>query len=666
MGQKTLLLGVSLLLVLVALPAIGQQADTPPDTRRDEREVNLQFQVGFNALTDGNLPKARRRFERAVASDTAIPRAYYWLGKTYFYQGFNDSAVRILQRAETFPEVRDIAEREIKIHRLRYRSDTFSFHHEWNYVGLIEGNKHDESRNINPSALEGDPSGGWFSSSYREGKILKYSEEGRVLRTWGGFKTPTDIQYRPGLGLLVAELEPGRVSLLTDTGSRRTFTTTELVAPTQLFISDSSLYVVESGEQRIVQLTPGGDTAGVVWDAPSNVSLTDVSVGPEGNFWVLDDQEYQFHVVSPAGVVLETHSWNRNLDLRKIWWRRGQLMAVGTGGIVSLKTDDFQARPLSAQGDTLPGADVSDVHFTGDRMIISSFESSELLIYRPPNVPDPDLLVDQRRFDFSDFPVVRGNLILEDPLRSHRFEHLRDKNLGIDVNGYDILPSVLRHTKKTYGNDWILLVDNRISNLRAWEEVRPFLEKIVNRSPDGTKGSLWTVTGSSVIAQSFTSYPTVIENALNQVKFYSTPDGDRGDTLLARRLNQAFRTLFARRSSGGIIVLTRNAEETASGLRRIANRAMNNSTPVFVINPSARSLSEDNVIARTPAMYHQNFGNLNVRRLWERYRSYQNHHYTVIYRSNLRYQASSLWRNFEFSFHYFDRVYRYQGGFLIP
>lgn len=662
MGKKTFFLTSVLVFFLLALPVVAQQEDTPVE----DQEVNLQFQVGFNALTNGNLIEATNRFQRAVASDTEIPRAYYWLGKTYFYRGYNDSAVRVLNFADTFPEVRNLARRELARHRRRYAPDTFTFRTEWNYVGLIEGMRHDETRNINPSSLEGDPHGGWYSASYKLGKVLKYSEEGRVLESWRGFGSPTDLKYVPGQGLFVSDLQNNRVSVISDTGDRRTLIAGAVETPTKLLSIDSSLYLVDSAEQRIVQLTLNGDTAGVVWRAPPNVTMVDVTVGPDGNFWILDDQGYRLHVISRDGVKTASHPWNRNLDLGKIWWRRGTLLGGGEQGIVTLDPRTFEATSLSAGGDTLPGGGVSDVHLSGDRLIISSFESSELLIYRPPSVPEPDMLVDQRRFDFSDFPIVRGNVIVQDPLRSHRFEHLGDRNLEINVNGLDILPSILRHTRSTYGNDWIILVDNRISEIRAWEEIRPYMETLIDRSPEGTRGSLWTVAGPSVVEQPFTDLSTKLKNTLNQLDFYPVSQSTQSDTMLPRRIHQAFNTLFSRRSSGGIIVLSRNLDRATNGFRRVMNRAMNNSTPVFFVNPSAQEFQQEALIDGSAGVFYQHFGDLNVGRLWNRYRSFQNHHYTIVYRSNLRYQASSLWRDFELGFHYFDRVFRYHGGFLIP
>ncbi|MFB6345340.1 MAG: hypothetical protein ABEK50_06165 [bacterium] len=665
MGQKTFVLSLLLALALVAGPAGAQQADTPTASEQTgEQEVDFQFQLGFNALTKGNLDEAVRHLKNSVEQDTPVPKAYHWLGKTYFYQGYNDSAVAILQKAETFPSVRERVQTELNAHDLLYRADTFSFHNDWSYIGLIKGEEPGKNRNINPSAIEGDPYGGWYSSSYSSGRVLKYSEEGKVLRTWDGFESPTDLEYVDNQ-LLVAEMAEDRVSVLTDTGSRQDFLTEGVEAPSQLLSIDETVFVVDSTDQAIIQMTENGDTAGVVWEAPVNVSVSDISVGPDGNFWVLDDHNYSFHVISPGGLKLTEHSWNRNLALRKIWWRRGTLISVGKSGVLSLDPDDFSATALSARGDTLPGADVSDIHLSGDRLIISSFESSQLLLYRPPEVEEPDLLVDQRRFDFADFPVIRANLVLRDPLHSERFEHLDDKNFGLSVNNLDILPSFLRHTRRTYGNDWILLIDNRISRMRAWEEVEPFLERLINRAPAGTRGSLWSVKDEEVVKQSFTEYPVELTNSLNRLNFYSGKSVTTGDTLLARRLHQAFNILFSRRSSGGIIVVSRRLPESSPALERVYNRAINNSVPVAFVNPSINPPPSKILHQRAYPLRYQNFGQLSVQDIWKHYKNYQNRHYTAIYRSNLRFQPSSLWRNVEFRFHYFDRVHRYRGGFLI-
>jgi hypothetical protein len=369
-------------------------------------------------------------------------------------------------------------------------------------------------------------------------------------------------------------------------------------------------------------------------------------------------------VVNRWGRRLETHSYDRNLDLRKLWWSKNKLLSVSSSGILSLDRKSFSATYLSAQGETLPGSGVSDVLFSGDRMVLSVFPSSQLLIYRPLDIPSPDIVMKERRMDFSDFPIVRMNVLVEDPLQTDRFEHLSDQDLGISVDNQDILPSLLRHTGDVYGRNWIILVDNRIPNNRVWEEIRPFLESVIDSSPEESEGGVWRTVGENPIAQNFTAYETLLNNSLNRLSLYGTAPSENSRSL-ATALNQAYNALFSLRGPGGIILVSRHLRN-ASGLRRIANRSMNSHYPLVVVNPSSGSLPDSHPFEVTDTIKTMNFKNLNKNKIWTTYRNALRHHYTAIYRSNLRFQPSSLWQEFQLRIYYFDRTGRHNSGFLFP
>jgi hypothetical protein len=296
-------------------------------------------------------------------------------------------------------------------------------------------------------------------------------------------------------------------------------------------------------------------------------------------------------------------------------------------------------------------------------MVLSAFEASQLLIYRPPNVRTPDLIVRERRMDFEDFPIVRLNVLLNDPLRSQRFKNLGDRDFGVSVNNLDMMPSLLRPAGDVYGRSWIMVVDNRLARERIWEETRPFLEDLVGKSPDGSRGSLWKVRGEEVVAQGFTDFETLVKNELNRLNFYG-PNGSTRSP--ADVLHRAYDTLFSLRKPGGVIFFSNHVNENPEALESIANRSVNNGYPLAVINPSSSNLPGTHPFVGPPTVDVFNFDDLEAEKVWSLYREALAHHYTAIYRSNLRYQPSSLWRNYELQFYYFDRVGRHQSGFLFP
>lgn len=660
--QNRLLIPFLLLVALVAVQPLEAQDESDTEPSVDE-DIPLQFQVGYNAYNRGELGEALNRLRRATYSDTSDPRARYWLGKTLFERGRNDSAVRVLRNADTGSRLENWFRRELTYHRLRNDSPTYSFRTDWSYVGLIDGTRYDRKRHVTPAGLASSPDGGWYSVSYEQGRLTRYSEEGKILSVRSGLETPSDVMVHPKLGVLVSELETDRVRRLNGSDTFETFASEGLEAPARLLRIDRSLFVFNSSARSILQFTETGDTVGTVWEAPARVDAVDVAVGPENRFWVLDDASNQLLVVDRTGRRVEQHSYDRNLDLSNLWWRRGNLLAVGRSGIMTLGSPDYTPVHLSAQGDTLPGGDVSDVLFSGDRMVVSAFESSQMLIYRPPEVRDPDLLVRERRMDFGDFPVVRMNVQLNDPLRSQRFKELDDKNFGIEVENLEMVPSLLRPAGDVYGRSWIVVVDNRLSNERIWEEVRPFLEDVITEAPDDSRGSLWKVRGENVVAQGFTDFNTLLENELNRLNFYDPFGSDRS---LGNVLHRAYDTLFSLRDPGGVILFSNHLERSPGTLEDVANRSVNTGYPLAVIDPSASELPESHPFVGPPTVDVLNFDDLETKNVWSPYRNALKHHYTAIYRSNLRYQPSSLWRGYELQFYYFDRVARHTSGFLFP
>lgn len=226
-----------------------------------------------------------------------------------------------------------------------------------------------------------------------------------------------------------------------------------------------------------------------------------------------------------------------------------------------------------------------------------------------------------------------------------------------------MMPSLLRPAGDVYGRSWILVVDNRIARERIWEELRPFLEDVVGQSPEGSRGSLWKVRGENVVAQGSTDFETLVENELHRLNFFDFDESSQG---LADVLHRAYDTLFSFRKPGGVILFNNHLEDDSDGLGPIANRSMNSGYPLALISPSSEDLPSTHPFVGPPTVNVLNYDELDTENVWDPYRDALGHHYTAIYRSNLRYQPSSLWRNYELQFYYFDRVGRHQSGFLFP
>lgn len=659
MDPKNYVLLTLLLCCVLAPPARAQ--GTPSE--RSGQDPTVDFQFGYQAYQEGDLNEARTRLELVHRSDTDYPRASYWLAKTYYALGYNDSAARIWRANDTGLEHADWFRRELTNHRLRYDSPPSGVPRRWEYVGLIRGDRYDEGRNLNPTALERAPGGGWFSASYRLGKVLHYSEEGRVLAAWEGLSNPADLLHVPRFGLLAAEPAEGRISRLTDTGFVPLVREAELF-PEHLMRVNGRLFFYDRARGEIVQFSRAGDTVAVVWSRSPGSRVEDVAVGPGGRFWVLDGGKHRMTVIGLRDERPRTLPWDRNLRLRRLWWRRGRLLATGSPGLLMLDPDTAEPTFLEAEGDTLAGHDLMDLLVRGDRMILSSFEASELLIYRSGEERLRDLLVQERRTQFEDFPILRMNLLLDDTWRSDQFRHLTDRNLRVRIENQEVLPSYLRHAGDVYARNWILLVDNRFREPGRWDEIRPYLQRVLEAAPLNSRGSLWSVSGERVVLEPFTEQHLLLQNALERVDLHPA-DETSPDTILPARVHGALDVGFGQRGPLGILLVTTHSMREHAGWTRVANRLRNNGIPLVTINPTVRDRPGDHPLA-PPVSQYQNLGSLDEHALWTFYRERLRRHYTALYRSPLSFQPSSEWRRCELVFQVLGSVQRHDCGYLLP
>ncbi len=677
MGSKSLKLSFLVVIVVViatfavSTPLWAQTADTSPEAPDTPPlrggDTSTQFQFGYNAYhRDGDLETARRRFEAALQSDTSYMRARFWLGKVYYALGYNDSAVKTWRPGKMLTGAKQKwFSRVLNLHQLSYNPPQISDLKNWNFVSGIKGKVLGKNRNVNPIALTNNPGGGFYTASFRMNKVLYYSEEGKLLNQWYNFEKPAALSYLSGKGLLVAEFGGDRIRLITDTGAVVPFARAGVNAPYELFTQNQQVYVFNDGSDEIYQLTSRGDTLGRVWKPPPLVRIDDLALSPAGKFWLLDLNNNRIIIVNTAGKRLREIEVDPGLGIRKLWWRQGELFAGGENGFMKY-TPGEKPLYLRDRGEIIPGEDISDCLFSGDRLIISRFKDSNILIYRPQKTAAPDILVQSRRTQFEDYPVIRMNLLLRDPLRSSRFQHLSDNNLGIKVEGFEALPSYLRKTRSYYTPGWIILVDNCFKSRERWDEIRPFIEKLITRAPDDTEGTIWKVySENNFVVAPMTGSKIKLRNRLNSMHPYKK--GKKFDPVQLRNyLHRTVNGAFRRRGPTGIIVVSTRIDNEGSQFNRLARRLRNNGLPLTIINPSISKMSSSSPLLSHGNTLYMNFSNLSTGQVWQNYNRTLQHHYTTVYRSPLNALESGAWRKFEYSFHYLDVIYRFSGGYLLP
>ncbi|MFP4686990.1 MAG: hypothetical protein ACLFN5_02650, partial [bacterium] len=370
------------------------------------------------------------------------------------------------------------------------------------------------------------------------------------------------------------------------------------------------------------------------------------------------------HVVDKYGEVEEEISFDARLDVSALWFQEDNLILATAAGLVVYDTETGQQQPLYEEGDAIPADDLSDIAFYGDRMVLSLFEESSLLIYRQPEAPDPDILIQDRRTRFQNYPMISQNLIITDPLGSGRYRDLSDRSLGIEVENMTALPSLLRHSSEVYDPGWIMIIDNRLDSERTWRELQLFLEELITDAPKKSIGTIWQVEGKNVV-RSYTSNRATLRNSLQSVYPVASPV-DAEDTEVLYLLDQAFNNDFSRRGPTGIIIVSQNLPENGPELQRLAYRSRNNFVPVVLINPTIETLSPTHPFSRDGEFVYINYDNMNSEAVWDFYNDHLDHHYTAIFRSPIAMLQSGEWHTYEFVFHYLTDKFRFESGYLLP
>ncbi len=634
----------------------------------DPGDTETQFTFGYLAYhEDGNLLVALDRLERALAGDAGYDEARYWLGKTYYALGKNEKAIETweggLNRSR---DNRDLFQKALNSHQLNYEPPRPVPGEEWRLVSRIRGTDPGRKQNLNPVALAPREAGGFFSASYKLGRIFLYSEEGEQLNRWRGFQRPIDLTPLEGRGVIVTEFGGDRLTLIGRDGQPEIFADTRLEAPMRSFAADGSIYVYNDGGRELVRFSRRGDFIETVWEAPPLFDVQDVAYSPEDEFWVLDLEEERIVILDRRGNETETLSLDPELGVRHLFWREGKLFAAGGPRLFKFD-DNMEPVYLRSNNELMTGSDVSDILFSGDRLILSLFENSLLPIYRQPNPPEPDVLFQDRRINFTAYPVVRMNFLIRDPLLSSRFRHLQDKNFGISIEDRKALPSLLRSTRDQYSPSWVIIIDDAFRSQTQWEEIQQFLLEVVSVSPADSRGSIWSVHNFPRPAiQARTRHRTLLRNEIARLHPYR--QSVSADTVFEETLHRALDYGFRRRGSLGVIVVSPRLSDYSESeeMQRLANRLRNNAVPLALINPTVESLPEDFSLTNVGKAKHMNLYELSYNDLWAQYNRVLRSHYTGIFRSPIDVIRPGAWRNYELSLHYMNSVVRFSNGYLLP
>jgi DNA-binding beta-propeller fold protein YncE len=162
-----------------------------------------------------------------------------------------------------------------------------------------------------PQAIATDSAGNIFVADTGNGRIEKFSPNGTFITSIGQFEAPNGIAIDRAGNIFVAEIgSKHRVQKLGPDGTLIAAWAPALYGPRRITIGpDNSMYVVDSGRNRIVKFSPNGQVV-VTWGSEGSGNgqfrgLSSVAVDPTTNkVYVADSINQRIQVFDSTGKFL--------------------------------------------------------------------------------------------------------------------------------------------------------------------------------------------------------------------------------------------------------------------------------------------------------------------------------------------------------------------------
>ena len=179
-----------------------------------------------------------------------------------------------------------------------------------------------------PQAIATDSVGNIFVADTGNGRIEKFSADGTFLTSIGQFEAPNGIAIDRAGNIYVAEIgSKHRIQKIAPDGNFITAWAPALYGPRRIAIGpDNSIYVVDSGRNRIVKFNPNGEVVATWGRAGSGdgqfIDLSSVVVDrANGRVYVADPINHRIQVFDSSGTFLTkwlVPEWGQSLGFEDV------------------------------------------------------------------------------------------------------------------------------------------------------------------------------------------------------------------------------------------------------------------------------------------------------------------------------------------------------------
>ncbi|MFW5694603.1 MAG: hypothetical protein ACOCYB_05505 [Alkalispirochaeta sp.] len=427
------------LIIFLALAAGGAALWSQP-IDLDDANAREEFRFGVQVYHAARFNDAIVAFTRALSFTPENLAVREWLGRAYFRTGLEDAA---LAEWEIVAEEGGAGAYLLsRLETLRYRQGVMPFSERDLTLArsqLIEGRRGERRLFQRPAGVDVDDRGDVFVVSLGTEEILRITPNGRVRERIGGglsgLSRPFDVAYHDGQ-LFVTEYGADRVAVLGDGfGKELMFGGTglgegRLLGPQFITIDGGEfVYVTEWGNRRVSKFTTDGEFLQTIGTPSSFFTGLQHPTGIAVRDQILyvadaDDEGVALHRFDESGNHLQRIDLPLSLDdsaensingavVEDLSWFDDQYLLISTGDEVLLFDPDTETVE-SRIGDAERSRVTSAARDANGRVVVTDFDSDELIIFEPEGALYSGLDVHIERIVSREFPRVALQVAVHD------------------------------------------------------------------------------------------------------------------------------------------------------------------------------------------------------------------------------------------------------------
>ncbi|MBN1242444.1 MAG: hypothetical protein JXA15_07040 [Spirochaetales bacterium] len=384
------------------------------------------FRLGVQAYHRGRLAESTLLFERALASEADDPLILSWLGRAYYRQGYEATALAAWDEALALGGPVIALEAFAEYVRTRRGVGTDDSGRAMVVAGTIAGIDGRDRRFARPTWISAAADGSVLAVAFGSNEVLRFDVNGlltaRMRGGLRGYDRPFSLAPLPDGGFVLAEFGSDRISVCDKYGNVTAVfgegDGDERLSGPQYVARDSDgyLYVSDYGNSRAVKFGPDGrflfefgkaDASGGGLGAPSGIALLGDLV------YVADRSGPSIEVFDLSGNHLESLVPVGLSSPEGISVDGGRLLVADGGRVMAIDPSSLAVTELHASA--RKGSRLLSAAFDANRnLVVADFDASLIEVLVAPSTVYSGWRVEAGRVDTSRFPRVEAEILVGD------------------------------------------------------------------------------------------------------------------------------------------------------------------------------------------------------------------------------------------------------------